>query len=98
MLRWADCLDGWFLFDLGLTVMMIWDTWVSLLVRLIYGHAMYGGAQARCQLAFTAFAEVRSFTILRILRILRPRCGYQACKSHQDLKGGARRTHHQQPA
>ena len=37
--------DGWFLFDLGLTVMMIWDTWVSLLVRLIWGHSMYGGAQ-----------------------------------------------------
>lgn len=57
MVRWEQILDGWFLFDSMLTIMMIWDTWVQAIIRLLGGQA-YG-------------AQVRSFTILRILRILR---------------------------
>ncbi|CAJ1366282.1 unnamed protein product [Effrenium voratum] len=54
---WSSAMDGWFLFDASLTVMMIWDTWVTLLIHLFSGSVVHSG--------------VRSFTILRILRILR---------------------------
>lgn len=54
----SQACEGWFLFDSSLTVMMIWDTWVSFLVEKISGHNVIS-------------SQVRSFTILRVLRILR---------------------------
>ncbi|CAE6973476.1 Scn11a [Symbiodinium natans] len=54
----AQFCDGWFLFDSSLTVMMIWDTWVSFLVKTISGHNVIS-------------SQVRSFTVLRVLRVLR---------------------------
>ncbi|CAE7261817.1 Scn11a [Symbiodinium sp. CCMP2456] len=54
----SQACEGWFLFDSSLTIMMIWDTWVSFLVEKISGHNVIS-------------SQVRSFTILRVLRILR---------------------------